>query len=449
LCLILVQLLLPFFNEVADKKMTMPWTNPFFWLMGIGFSLITGLIAGSYPAFYLSAFKPVKILKGTFRAGRYASVPRKILVVLQFTVSIILIIGVIIIYRQIKLGEDRPAGYKRDGLLSLTTPTDEIHNHIEVVRQDLKNTGAVTEMAETLNPVTMLGFASNGFEWNGRAIDQNFWIGKAYMNPEYGKTVGWQIIEGRDLSREFAADSNSVILNESMVKYMGIKNPVGMEIKETLFGKTTSFTVVGIVKDMLMQSPYRHVKETIYIPDNEKTFHVNIRINSQMGTSAALEKIAAVFKKYAPSSPFEYNFVDSEYQRKFGDEVRIGKIASVFAVLAIFISCLGLFGMASFMAEQRTKEIGVRKVLGASMFNLWGLLSKDFVLLIIVSLLIAVPIAYYLMYNWLLSYELRTALSWWIFAASGLGAVLITLFTISFQAMKAALANPIKSLRTE
>jgi putative ABC transport system permease protein len=449
LSLIIVQLMLPLFNEIADKKMLLPWANIFFWLIGIGFSVITGFIAGSYPAFYLSAFKPIKVLKGTFRAGRYASMPRKILVVLQFTVSIVLVIGVIVVYRQIQMGKDRPVGYQRDGLMTVTTPTDEIHDHFDAVRNELKNSGAVLEIAETLNPVTMLGFAGNGFQWNNRPIDENFWIGKAYITPEYGKTIGWQIVQGRDLSRSLATDSLGVILNESMVKYMGIKNPVGMIIKETLFGKTTAYTVIGVVKDMLMQSPYRPVKETIYIPDNEKTFHVSIRLNPEMNVGNATAKIETVFKKYAPNSPFEYNFIDSEYERKFGDEELVSKIANVFAVLAIFISCLGLFGMASFMAEQRTREIGVRKVLGASVFSLWRLLSRDFIILVIISLLVASPIAYYFMNKWLMSYVLRTDMSWWIFASAGLGAITITLLTVSFQSIKAALTNPVKSLRTE
>jgi putative ABC transport system permease protein len=449
LSLVVVLMMLPLFNEVADKKIVLPWGNVFFWIFGLGFSLITGLIAGSYPAFYLSSFKPIKVLKGTFRAGRYASAPRKILVVLQFSVSIALIIGVVVVYRQIQLGKGRPAGYQREGLMSVTTPTDEIRDHIDVVRNELKNSGAVLELAETLNPVTTLGFAGNGFQWANRPIDENFWIGKAYITPDYGKTIRWQIVQGRDLSRSFASDSSAVILNESMVKYMGVKNPIGMVIKETLFGKTNSFTVIGVVKDMLMQSPYRPVKETIFIPDTEKTFRVVIRLNPQMNVNDAITKIEVVFKKYAPNSPFEYNFIDSDYKEKFGDEERISKLANVFAILAVFISSLGLFGMASFMAEQRTKEIGVRKVLGASVFSLWQLLSKDFVTLVIISLLVASPVAYYFMNKWLQDYQIRTEISWWIFAAAGIGAMFITLITVSFQSVKAALTNPVKSLRTE
>jgi putative ABC transport system permease protein len=449
LSLLIVQLMLPFFNQVAEKKMQMFWTNPVFWLIAIPFCLFTGLVSGSYPAFYLSSFRPVKVLKGRFRAGKYASLPRRIMVVIQFTVSIALIIGVLVVYKQIQLGKNRSLGYNINGLVTVETPTDEIHAHLNAVRQELKASGAVTELAESTNPVTMLGFATNGLQWDDRPLDQNFWIGKAYISPEYGRTVGWQIIQGRDFSRDYATDTSGMILNETAAKYMGLKNPVGSVVRETLFGKTKEFRVVGVVRDMLMQSPYRPVKETVYIYDDEKAYYVNVRINPAISTGTALGKIEAVFKKYAPASPFEFRFIDTEYAKKFADEERVSKLATVFAVLAIFISCLGLFGMASFMAEQRTKEIGVRKVLGASLFNLWGILSRDFLFLILVSLLIAGPTSYYFMHGWLQNYQLRTEISWWIFAAAGMGAILITLLTISYQSLKAAAANPVKSLRSE
>jgi len=447
--LVLVKLLLPFFNEVADKQVGMMWTNGWFWGISVLFILLTGLLAGSYPAFYLSSFQPVKVLKGTFRAGRWASLPRKILVVLQFTVSIVLVIGVIVVFRQIRIGKDRPVGYKREGLISVITPTNDIHDHIDAVRLALKNTGAVTEIAESVTPVTTLGFATNGLEWNDHPRNPNFWIGKAYVSFEYGKTIGWQIIEGRDFSRDFATDSAAMILNETVVKYMGLKHPIGTVVKETLFGKTTAYTVIGVVRDLLQQSPYRPVKETIYIPDNGKTNHVNIRINPAMSAHKALALIEPIFRKYDPGSPFEYKFIDAEYARKFGDEERISKLAGFFAILAIFISCLGLFGMASFMAEQRTREIGVRKVLGATVFNVWGLLSKDFVVLVILALVIATPVAFFFMHSWLQNYQYRAALSWWIFAAAGVGALVITLCTVSWQAIRAGVENPVKSLRTE
>ncbi len=267
------------------------------------------------------------------------------------------------------------------------------------------------------------------------------WIG---VTSEYGKTVGWQFANGRDFSSRFMTDSSAVVLNEAAVKYMNLKNPVGETIR---IGKR-DLTVIGVVKDMVMESPYEPVKQTIFHIGSGTFDDVLIKINSNASAHEAINKIEAVCKTYSPSVPFSYKFADEEYAKKFSDEDRIGKLSSCFAVLAIFISCLGLFGMASFMAEQRIKEIGVRKVLGASVFSLWKLLSKDFIVLVFISL-IATPVAHYFMHNWLQHYEYRTRLSWWVFAAAGAGALMITLITVSFQSIKAAIANPVKSLRTE
>ncbi|MEJ7678094.1 MAG: FtsX-like permease family protein [Segetibacter sp.] len=259
------------------------------------------------------------------------------------------------------------------------------------------------------------------------------------------KTIGWKIKQGRDFSRDFITDSGSVILNESAEKLIGLPNPVGEKIPWS----DQVYTVTGVVKDMVMESPYKRVQPSIFLLSYQGVNIINIRIKATASLSKALVKIENVFKKYDPESSFEYQFTDEEYARKFGDEERIANLSTVFAVLAIFISCLGLFGLASFMAEQRKKEIGVRKVLGATVVNLWQLLTKDFIMLVIISLLIATPVAYYLTHNWLQNYEYRTELSWWIFAIAGLGALAITLLTVSFQAIKAAIANPVKNLRTE
>jgi len=340
LSLVMAQLLLPLFNEVADKKLTMPWTNAGFWLMALALILVTGLVAGSYPAFYLSSFSPIRVLKGTFQAGRFAAIPRKILLVLQFSVSIVLIIGVTVVYRQIHLGKNRPAGYQREGLLAIETPTSEVHESLNAVRNDLKLSGTVTEIAESVNPVTMLGFATNGLQWDGKPADPNFWIGKAFVSSEYGKTIGWQIIQGRDFSRAIPSDSNSLIVNESLVKYMGLNNPVGTVVRETIFGKTRSYTVIGVVKDMLMQSPFHSVKETIFMNDNGKANVLNVRLNPDVGTGAALSAIEKTLKRYAPSSPFEFRFIDTEFARKFSDADRVSKLAGLFAILAILKAVL-------------------------------------------------------------------------------------------------------------
>ncbi|MET3126046.1 ABC-type antimicrobial peptide transport system permease subunit [Arcicella rosea] len=443
--LCLVQLCLPFFNELANKNIIILWSNPLFWLAGISFSVFTGLMAGTYPALYLSSFQPVKVLKGTFSIGRFASIPRKALVVMQFTVSITLIIGTIVIFRQIQYAKNRPIGYETNGLVSLPQAINEIHKHFDVVKDELYKTGAIVSICETSGPTTESWSSSSAFEWPGKDPNQLAEIPIVGTSYDYGKTIGWQMKEGRDFSKAFATDSSSVILNESAVKLMGLKNPIGKTI--TWFKQP--FTVIGVVKNVIMQSPYEQVKPTIYNFNKEDVAYILAKINPEMSASMALSKIKTVFDKYNPSQPFDYNFVDEEYAKKFGDEVQISKLASTFAVLAIFISCLGLFGLASFVAEQRTKEIGIRKVLGATILNLWQLLSKDFVFLVMLSFLLAAPIAYFFMNSWLKKYEYRSDISWWIFVASGLGALLITLLTVSYQAIKAASANPVKSLRTE
>jgi len=445
LSLLLVQLILPFFNDVAGKKIAMPWSSPLFWMACTGFSIVTGLIAGSYPAFYLSSFEPVKVLKGTFRAGRFAAIPRKVLVVVQFTVSVILIIGTIIVFRQIQFAKDRPIGYSRDGLVMMEVRTGDIHKHFDVVRNELMQSGAISEVAESGSPVTAVWSTNSGFDWNGKDPNLAVEFPNIDVSYDYGKTVGFQFKEGRDFSKEFVSDSTAFIANETAIKYMGLKNPVG----ETIKWDGVPFTIVGVIKDMVVESPYAPVRPTLYHLSKDIGPVITARINPKASASEALRKIESVFKKYNPSQPFEYQFIDEQYARKFENEQRIGKLASFFAFLAIFISCLGLFGMASFVAEQRTKEIGVRKVLGASVFNLWKLLSKEFVLMVLLSCAIAIPVAYYFLSKWLLNYEYRTEISWWIFAVSVTGALMITLLTVSFQAIKAAIANPVKSLRTE
>ncbi len=445
LSLLLVMLMLPLFNEVADKKLSLLWTNPIFWLSGIGFSLLTGLIAGSYPALYLSSFQPVKVLKGTFRVGRFASVPRKLLVVVQFTVSVTLIIGTTIVFRQIQHAKNRPIGYDRNGLITVTMNTPELYRNYNTLRDALLASDGAVEMSTSSAPATKLNSQNNGFDWEGK--DPNFkeQFGTVAVTHDFGKTVGWQFVQGRDFSRQFSTDSSGMVLNETAAKYMGIKDPIGKIVKWN--GKP--FQIVGVVKDMLMGSPFEPVYQTVFMMDYNWAGVINIKLNPALSAGESLKKIEAVFQKFNPGSPFDYKFSDQEYERKFLAEERIGQLASIFAVLAIFISCLGLFGLASFVAEQRTKEIGIRKVLGATVPNLWGLLSKDFVLLVIISCLISAPISWYFLSDWLKRYEYRTEISWWIFVAAAAGALIITLLTVSFQAIKAALMNPVKSLKSE
>jgi putative ABC transport system permease protein len=443
--LILVALLLPFFNGLADKQMKLPGGSLIFWMFILGFTFFTGIVSGSYPAFYLSSFEPIKVLKGTFRVGKYASLPRKVLVVVQFTISIALIIGTIIVYRQIQFAKERPVGYNREGLITVNMNTPDLYGHYDALRNDLIATGVVDNMAQSSSPTTNVWSNQIGFNWEGKDPNSLPLFGTIGVTQDFGKTIRWNIKEGRDFSREFGTDTTSLILNEAAVKLTGIKEIVGKNI----IWNDRKFTVVGVVKDMVMESPYEPVKPTLFVMDPNWASIITVRIKPNLAMSAALPKIEKVFRKYNPGSPFEHNFTDEEYAQKFADEERIGDLSTFFAILAVFISCLGLFGLASFVAEQRTKEIGVRKVLGASIFNLWRMLSKDFVVLVIVSCFIAIPLAWYFLHEWLQRYTYRTDISWWIFMVAAMGALLITMATVSFQAIKAAVSNPVKSLRTE
>ncbi len=356
-----------------------------------------------------------------------------------------MIVGTIVVFLQIRFAKNRPVGYNRDGLVMIQPNSNDIHQHFDAVKDELIKTGMVAEVAESEMPATkVLGTAGN-FSWKDKdpALAVNFPVPGVSYN--YGQTVGWQFKEGRDFSKDFATDSAALVLNESAVNFMGLKKPVD----ETIMWDGKPFRVIGVIKDMIMESPYAKARPSIFFLDANYGDIVNIRISPTVSIHTALASIEAIFKKYNPDEPFDYKFASEEYAKKFADEERIGRLVSFFATLAIFISCLGIFGLASFVAEQRTKEIGVRKVLGASIFNVWVLLSKDFILLVFISFIIATPLAYYFMHNWLQNYEYRIRISWWIFVVTCGGALLVTLFTVCFQAIKAAIANPVKSLRTE
>jgi ABC-type antimicrobial peptide transport system permease subunit len=445
LSIIIAWLALPFFNKISGKQMEILWNNPTFWLIGIAFILITSLIAGSYPAFYLSSFRPVKVLKGTFKAGPYASIPRKVLVVLQFTVSVSLIIGTVIVYRQIQYAKDRPVGYTRANLISIPTNDSLIHTHFNAVKDELMHTGVIVSMAESESPTTGVWNSTSGFSWPGKDPNLSTDFGVISASYDYGKTIDWQIKEGRGFSRDFATDSSAIILNEAAVKYMNLKDPVGQIV--TWWDKPLK--VIGVIHNMVIESPYDEVRPLIYPLLSYQGNMLILKLNPVVSAKDAISRIEPIFKRYNTDQPFEYKFVDDDYATKFGDEERIGKLAGIFAMLAVVISCLGLFGLTSFVAEQRKKEIGVRKVLGASIFNVWNLLSKDFVLLVVLSFLVAFPLSYYFMHSWLQNYSYRTGIAWWIFIAVGIGSLLITIIVVSMQAIRAAVSNPVKSLRTE
>jgi len=446
LSVLLVQLVLPAFNTLTGGSIGIPYSNPVFWLVMILYVVGTGLLAGSRPAFYLSSFNPVKVLKGTIQVGKSASLPRKILVVLQFTCSIALIISTVIVYQQIQHAKDRPIGYSIERLIS-TDMSDDLSNNYNALKNELLQSGIVESVAKASSPMTGVYMHTGIEKWPGQGAGElGLNVGGVSVSDNYFKTVGMALIAGRDFTPNWSADTSNIIINEAAVKRMGLKQPINQVI--TYDGINGPARIIGVVKDALMESPFTPVEPTIFNHGRGGNFII-YRLASNANTHNAIDRITKIFDKYNPAYPFNYKFVDDEYRQKFNLEVLVGKLAGIFAGLAIFISCLGLFGLAAYVAEQRTKEIGVRKVLGASVMQVWMLLSKDFIFLVIISCLIASPIALYFLSGWLQKYDYRISIGPGVFILSAVAAIIVTLVTISFQAIKAALANPVKSLRSE
>ncbi|WP_431214201.1 ABC transporter permease [Puia sp. P3] len=387
----------------------------------------------------------MKVLKGTFKAANALVTPRKILVVLQFTFAITLIICTIIVSQQIDYARNRDTGYER-GSLVFHFMTGDIEKKYELIRQDLLSSGAAVAVCKTSSPLTESYSDTLGFQWEGKdpgdKTDFNFFCSDQHL----AKTTGIQLVKGRDFDlRQYPTDSTAMMLNESAVKAMHFKEPIGQIVRED----NTAYHVVGVIKDFIMQSPYEPIRPMVVIGAKGWFSVINFKLPANALTSASLKKAEAIFKRYNPDYPFEYRFADAEYAQKFDDEQRIGTLAGLFAALTVFISCLGLFGLATYMAENRIKEIGVRKVLGASVAGIAALLSKDFLKLVLLSFVVAAPVAWLAMHSWLKDYTYRVEIRWWVFAMAALLSMGVALLTVSYQAVKAGLANPAKSLRSE
>ncbi len=444
--ILFVQLALPSFNTLIGGVISIPYANPLFWSIMILYVLLTGLLAGSRPAFYLSSFNPVKVLKGSIQVGKAAALPRKILVVLQFSCSIALIISTVIVYQQIQFAKNRPTGYSADRLM-MTDMSGDLNAHYSALKNDLLASGLVKSVSSASSPVTQVYSHLSLDKWPGKnAGDESVNIGGIWVSENYFRTLGIAFKEGHGFSPNVNNDTSNVILNEAAIKRIGLKNPINQLI--TWNGNNQPVRIIGVVKDVLMESPFTPVAPAIFVHNNYANTII-YRLSKNVNTHDAIEKITKIFNTYNPAYPYTYQFVDEEYNHKFNLEMLVGKLAGVFSGLAIFISCLGLFGLAAYVAEQRTKEIGIRKVLGASISQVWLLLSADFILLVTISCIIASPIALYFLRNWLQKYEYRISIGPGVFIFSALAALIITLITISFQAIKAALTNPVKSLRSE
>jgi hypothetical protein len=434
------------FNALTGDPVHIPYDNLAFWVGMLGYVVLTGLLAGSRPAFYLSSFNPVAVLKGTMQAGKQASLPRKILVVAQFSCSVALIISTVIIYRQIQYVKDRPIGYDAHRLVSTFMSDDLVHSY-GPLKHDLLQSGMVESVTKASSPLTDIYWHTGINKWPGMGAGElGLNVAGITVTDDYFKTVGMKLKEGRDFSSDWAADTMNVIVNEAAVKRMNLKEPVNQLISYSKL--KYQVRIIGVVQDALIESPFTPVEPMVF--NHGRGPNVMIyRLAPGVNPHEALEKIGKIFDKYNPAYPFDYVFVDKAYDQKFSQEELIGTLAAVFAGLAVFISCLGLFGLAAYVAEQRTKEIGIRKVMGASVAQLWLLLSRDFVILVVVSCVIASPVALYFLIPWLNKYKYHTSIGPGIFLVSAAAALAITIVTISFQAIKAAVTNPVKSLRSE
>ena len=444
LAIVFVILLLPFFNEVVQKQINLTFSDPVLWFSVLGLILITGLVAGSYPALYLSGLQPIRILKGRLTFTNKSAFLRKGLVVFQFSLSVFLITGMLVISRQMTYIQTKRLGLDRENVMYISLE-GELPNKLESFRQEILNSPFVGAATTTGAIPTNIQSNSGDLDWAGRDKDLDNTVSATFVGYDFVKTMNIEMVDGRDFSKEFAADTANYIINEAAARMMKMKNPVGQQVSFWM-GKGT---IVGVMKDFHLASFHSAIQPLIFV--NYKGLNTEfLMVKAKAGkTQEAVAHVEKVAKSFNPNYPFNYHFLDEDYEKMYRSEMIVNTLIKYFGILAIVISCLGLLGLAAFTAEQRTKEIGIRKVLGANVASVIGLLSKDFVKLILIAIFIATPVAWYAVDKWLKGFVYRIELSWELFALAGAIAIFVAMFTVSFQSIKAALMNPVKSLQSE
>ncbi len=440
--IVFVELSLPWYNTLVSKKLFIDYSNPYLWTGAVSLILITGTLAGSYPAFYLSSFQPVMVLKGKIKTGKFASLPRKVLVTLQFGFSIFLIVGTIVIYQQIMHVKDREIGFDRENLMMIWT-NNELENSYQTIKNELIATGTVKHVTKSNSPITSI-FSNNTVEWPGMTPGTRVVFTTIATEYDYIQTMGMKLIAGRDFSVEFN-DSTSVIVNQSAVDVMGLEDPTGATID--MWGN--EWTIVGVTENVIMDSPYEPIEPMVVVYNPTWTSTITLRLEKTADLQDAISKVESVFKRLNPTYPFAYRFADVEFGKKFSSINLVSNLAKVFAALALTITALGLFGLAAFTAEQRSKEVSIRKVLGATVTGLVLLISKDFSRLVIIAFVLFGPLAWWFLSGFLEQYPYRITIAWWVFPLAGLTALIIALIIVSTQALRAATSNPVNSLRNE
>ncbi len=441
--ILLVELSMPLYNTIVGKKLFLDYSSPSLWVSAVAVIVVTGVVAGSYPAFYLSSFQPAKVLKGKVQAGAGTTMPRKVMVTSQFGFSILLIIGTIGIYQQIQHARNREIGYTRENLMLIWT-TSEIEKSFQTIKNELLRTDVVKSVCKSNSPITRI-FSYNTLDWPGKPPESRVSFVTIATEYDYTETMGIRMKEGRDFSTAFKSDTTAMVLNQAAVEVMGLSNPIGSKLKMW----DRDWNVIGVMENVVMGNPYEPVEPLVMVfrPDWSST--VSVRLNPTDDLKKSISRVEQIFKTYNPAYPFEYRFADSEFNQKFTGVNLVGKLTNLFATLAIIITCLGLFGLAAFTAEQRTKEIGIRKVLGASVMQLVLLMTKDFSRLVVVAFAIAAPLSWWGITTYLERFPYRTTIAWWVLPVTGLFALLIAVMIVASQAIKAARLNPTETLRSE